>query len=223
MARQCYSVRPGRMIFLPALAATLLCGQDSPNEPPGLLQIQVLDGEGAVHGVNTRAERPVTVQITDETGRPVEGVAVSFRLPEEAPSGTFENGLKTELAISGKDGKASAWGIRWGSTVGSVRLRVTASRDSARAGVFVAQYLMEAKDLAAGKVTTRGGSGGGSRIGRGKLVTAALLAAGAVAGGLVLSRGGTTTAVTGSGAVSAGASTAQAPQVGPPLIRITQP
>ena len=223
MARHRYRTRWGRLVWL-AIAGTLLRGQDPPEKLSRLLQIQVLEGEGAVYGARTRAGRPVSVQVTDETGRPVEGVAVSFRLPEEEPSGLFGNGLKTELVISGKDGKASVWGIQWGATPGPLRLRVTASKDAARAGIFVSQYLMEAKDWAAGgeRATARPGSGGAPRIGRGKLITATLLAAGAVAGGLVLSRGGTTSPVNGGG-VSAAASTTQVPQVGPPLIRITRP
>ena len=224
MVRRCETVQLGRIAWM-LLAGSLMFGQEHVGSLPHILQIQVVEGEGAVHGLRTRSGRPVSVQVTDETGRPVEGAAISFRLPEEEPSGVFANGLKTELLISGKDGKASVWGIQWGSAPGPLRIRVTAAKDTARAGVFVSQYLIEAKDgVAEGGAAKRKSSGGsGPRIGRGKLITATLLAAGAVAGGLVLSRGGATAAAGGGAAVSAGASTAQPPQVGPPLIRITKP
>jgi hypothetical protein len=37
------------------------------------------------------------VEITDETGKPISGAAVSFHLPEDGPGGTFASGLRTDL------------------------------------------------------------------------------------------------------------------------------
>ena len=51
-----------------------------------------------------KANGRIAVQLTDETGRPLEGVAVSFRMPEEGPGGSFESGMKTEIAITAADG-----------------------------------------------------------------------------------------------------------------------
>jgi hypothetical protein len=48
-----------------------------------ILQIRVIEGEGAVHQPASRSARPITVEITEETGKPVAGAAVSFHLPEE--------------------------------------------------------------------------------------------------------------------------------------------
>lgn len=108
-----------------------------------LIQLQVVEGEGAINTTGTKAPKPVTVVVTDETGKPVQGAAITFRLPEEGASGFFESGLKSEIQITGPEGRASAWGIAWNDTPGPVKIRVTASKDQARAGLIVSQYLNE--------------------------------------------------------------------------------
>lgn len=106
-----------------------------------LIQIRVLEGEGAVNIAGAKASRPITVQITDETGKPVSGAGVTFRLPEESPTGFFDTGLKSEIQITSGDGRASAWGIAWGNEPGPVKVRVTATKDVARAGIIVSQFV----------------------------------------------------------------------------------
>ena len=51
-----------------------------------ILQIQVTGGEGSVHAPGARDARAIAVVVTDETGRPVDGAAVSFHLPDQGPS-----------------------------------------------------------------------------------------------------------------------------------------
>src|ERR1700679_232663 len=65
-------------------------------QDPAILQIKVVEGDGAVYATGSRATRGIAIQVTDETGRPVDGTSVSFRLPDEGPSGSFVNGSKTE-------------------------------------------------------------------------------------------------------------------------------
>lgn len=108
-----------------------------------LIQLQVIEGEGAIHTARTKASRPITVQVTDETGKPVGGAGVTFRLPEENASGFFDTGLRSDVQITGHDGRASVWSILWGNVAGPVKIRVTASKDTARAGTIVSQYLNE--------------------------------------------------------------------------------
>ncbi len=109
---------------------------------PGLgLRIRVVEGEKAEFRTGTRASRPLLVEVSDETGRPVGGVAVSFRLPETGPSGVFANGLRTDIAVTGADGRAAPGGIRWGEEPGVVEIRVTAARGESRAGLIVEQVL----------------------------------------------------------------------------------
>lgn len=132
-----YEVQP-RFLLLAALTIILPAAAEAETV---VLQIHILEGEGSVFAASSRALRPLTVRVTDETGAPLERVAVSFRLPEDGVSGTFQNGLKTDLVLSGADGKAASPNIVWGPMAGPVRVRVTAARDEARAGVLVPVYV----------------------------------------------------------------------------------
>ncbi len=120
-----------------------------------LIQIRVLEGEGAVSIAGAKATRPVTVQIIDETGKPVSGAGVTFRLPEESPTGFFDTGLKSEIQITSADGRASAWGVVWGEAAGPVKIRVTATKDVARAGIIVAQFITASATAAVGVVAAK--------------------------------------------------------------------
>src|SRR5580698_8535226 len=108
--------------------------QDAPLDNPAILQIRVLEGEGVAYPLGGRATRGVTIQVTDETGKPVEGASVSFRLPEEGPSGTFSSGSRTEIGMTKPDGRAAAWGMQWNHTEGPFEIRITAVKGQARAG-----------------------------------------------------------------------------------------
>jgi hypothetical protein len=114
--------------------------QEQASDNPAILQIHVIEGEGVAYPVGGRATRGVTVQVTDETGRPVDGSSVSFRLPDEGPSGMFSNGSRMEIATTKPDGKASAWGMQWNRTEGSFEIRITAVKGQARAGTVCAVY-----------------------------------------------------------------------------------
>ena len=162
-----------------------------------IVQLKVLEGEGTVYRTGTRAARGLTVLVTDETGKPVEGAAVSFRLPDDGPSGVFSSGLRTEVVTTRADGKAVVWGMQWNKNPGPVEIRITAVKDQARAGLVSTQYLSDA--AAAAKA---GGEGtfSASHHSRTKWILISGVAVGAVAG-MALSR-------------STGAKTATAPTVG---------
>jgi hypothetical protein len=115
-----------------------------------IVQLKVLEGDGAVYRTGARAARGLTVLVTDETGKPVERAAVSFRLPEEGASGVFSSGLRTEVVTTGPDGRATVWGMQWNKTSGPVEIRITAIKDQARAGIVSTQYLSDALATKAG-------------------------------------------------------------------------
>jgi hypothetical protein len=118
-------------------------------QDPAILQIRVLEGEGAVYRIGSRATRGVTLQVTDETGKPVEGVRVSFRLPETGPTGTFSTGAHTEIASTSSDGRAGVWGMQWSRTAGSFEVRITAEKGQTRAGTVCLQYLTDSPETTA--------------------------------------------------------------------------
>ena len=144
-----------------------------------IVQLRVVEGEGAVYGTGTRAARGITVQATDEAGKPVEGASVSFRLPEEGPSGVFSSGLRTEVVTTKADGRATIWGMQWNKTAGQFEVRITAVKDQARAGIVSAQYL---SDAAAAQSAGRGSAFQASHHSRNKWLLISAVAAGAGAG-----------------------------------------
>jgi hypothetical protein len=151
-----------------------------------IVQLKVVEGDGAVYRTGTRAARGLTVLVTDESGKPVERAAVSFRLPEEGPGGLFGTGLRTEVVTTGPDGRATVWGMQWNKTAGPVQIRITAIKDQARAGIISTQYLSD--DAIALKA---GGEGtfAAPHQGRTKWILIAVAAvAGAAAAGFVLAR-----------------------------------
>jgi hypothetical protein len=124
-----------------------------PLRAAAIIQLRVIEGEGVVYAVGSRATRGITVQVTDETGQPVEAAAVSFRLPDDGPGGTFGSGLRTEIVTTKADGRATVWGMRWNRTTGPFEVRITVAKDQARAGIVISQFLSD--KVAAGS----GGSG----------------------------------------------------------------
>lgn len=166
---------------------------------PALLRIRVLEGEGSIHTAGTRASQAIVVLIADESGRPVEGASVSVRLPDDGPTGTFANGMRTDIAVTGPDGRVAIRGVQWARMAGPVQLRITASKGEARAGVLSTQYVTApAGGMGRGapqdpvKATTRPPA----RVeppSRSKWILLAALIGGAAAGGVAAAaRGGRT-------------------------------
>ena len=110
-----------------------------------ILQIQVVEGEGAVHQPGSHSSRPLTVDVTDETGKPVAGAAVSFHLPEEGPGGTFASGLRTDVATTDSRGRATIHTFQANRNPGRFQIRIVASKEQARAGTVSFQYIAEPK------------------------------------------------------------------------------
>ena len=168
-----------------------------------ILQIRVIEGEGAVHLPGSHGTRPITVEITEETGKPVSGAAVSFHLPENGPGGAFVNGLRTEVVITDVHGRASLHGLLANRIPGRFQIRILASKEQARAGTVSFQYVAEPKGGAATSSATPAS--------RRKWIVLAAVAGGAVAG-IVASRGG---------AASPAAAVPSAPA--PPVLSIGTP
>ncbi len=150
-----------------------------------ILQIQVVEGEGAVHAPGSRAARFLTVAITDETGKPVEGAAVSFHLPEDGPSGAFGNALRTEVAISDSRGRATAPAFTFNRVPGRFQMRIIAAKEQVRAGIVSFQFISEPAGGASPAAAT------GPHHSAHWTVIAALLGGGAAAGLLAAHSGRT--------------------------------
>lgn len=143
---------------------------------PATLQIRVEDGDGLTYTTGSRATRGVTVQITGDSGDPVDGATVTFTLPENGPGGVFSSGSRSETLTTHADGRASVWGMRWNRQAGSVSVIITASKGQAHAGTVCSLRLTES---AGGQSISSGGSSH-------KWLWIALAAAGAAGAGVAV-------------------------------------
>jgi hypothetical protein len=192
---------------------------DKPTTEPtdvSILQLRVLDGEGRIVGASGRSGRGITVQVTDETGRPVEGAAISFHLPSDDPSGLFLSGLKTEIVMTGTDGKAAVSGIQWNSVAGPVQIRVTAAKGEVRAGVMVTHYVSDKPVADEGPKVH--GTAGGSKM---RWLILALAAGAGGGAALALTRSKST--VGPGGSIVAPPAITAAPGIGTPTISVGKP
>jgi hypothetical protein len=149
-----------------------------------VLEIQVLEGEGAVHRAGSQETTALRVRITDQSGKPVPGALVTFRLPDDGPTGVFANQLNTEVVNAGPQGEAQTSAVRWNAVAGPLYLRVAALKGRLRAGTAVSQTIVDTngvvRSTAAAPVVARPaqGQGSGSRL-RSKWFIVALAAAAA--------------------------------------------
>ena len=176
-----------------------------PASAQNLLHIRVLEGEGAIVSAGGKCTRGIVVEITDETGKPVDSAAVSFRMPEEGPGATFARGMRTDIRTTTVDGRASVHDFVAGRLTGSYQVRVTVVKNGVRAGTIVSQYVSDAP------AAKRMRGGGSAR----KWLTILALAGGAAAGGIV--------AVNRRTGSSASVAAAMPPRIGTPTFSVGGP
>jgi hypothetical protein len=195
-----------------------IAAQVAAQSDPAILLIRIVEGEGAVYPIGSRATRGVTVQVTDETGKPVDGVAVVFRLPQDGPTGTFSSGMPTEVVTTSADGRANVWGMQWNRVTGPLEVRITAAKGQARAGTVCGLYLsnaLDSSDPRIGKsIGRKDGLLGGWRNHKRIWIGVGIAAAAFVGVAAISSRG------TPSAPAAAGVN---APQIGTPSIIIGKP
>jgi hypothetical protein len=153
-----------------------------------ILQIQIVEGEGAVHIPGTRTPRPLTVVVTDETGKPVESAAVSFHLPDEGPGGLFLSGLRTEVTTTDSRGRATVRALQANHTPGRFQIRIIAAKEQARAGTVSLQYVAEPSRSASSPGSPKAAPS--SSRGKKWAVAVVALVAGGAAAGVFASRSG---------------------------------
>jgi hypothetical protein len=178
-----------------------------------ILQIRIVDGEGTVYPIGSRATRGVTVQVTDETGKPVDNAAVSFRLPDDGPTGVFSSGMRTEIVTTSADGRANVWGMQWNRVTGPMEIRITAAKGQARAGTVCGLYLGNALESSEPR---RAGPRNAGWRGHHKIWIGVGIAAAAFVGVAAVSSRGTPSAATTAAGVNA-------PKIGTPTITIGKP
>lgn len=125
-------VGPSRLLVLALTASLAASAQQS-----ATLRVRPLGGEKLQSSLHLPTPSKLIIVVEDSLGSPIPSATVSFRLPEASPAGVFENGLRTEIATTGPDGRAATSAVRWPSSGPPVAVRVTVAKGQQRAGVVI--------------------------------------------------------------------------------------
>src|SRR4029077_9496203 len=104
-----------------------------------MLNLVVIEGEGAVNNIHQRSAREPVVQVQDENHKPVAGAIVVFMLPSNGAGGTFANGARTLTMTTDSQGQAVARGLKPNGVKGQYQIRVNASHNGQTASITIAQ------------------------------------------------------------------------------------
>jgi hypothetical protein len=150
-----------------------------------MLNLIVVEGEGAINNIRQRTARETIVQVEDENHKPVAGAVVVFTLPSQGAGGAFANGAQTLTVTTNAQGRAVAQGLRVNRVAGRWQMRVNASSGGRTGTVTVTQT--NAVAAAAGA----GAAGAAAGISAKVIVIVVAVAGAAAAGGVVAAtRGG---------------------------------
>jgi hypothetical protein len=101
-------------------------------------RIEVLEGDGAINNIRLHHAKEPVVRVSDQDGHPMPNVAVTFLLPSEGASGTFDG--KTSLTVmTDSNGLAVGHGLRPNAAAGQFQIRVTTSFQGQAATANIAQ------------------------------------------------------------------------------------
>ena len=104
-----------------------------------MLNLVVIEGEGATNNIRQRTARDPVVQVQDENHKPVAGAIVVFTLPSNGAGGAFANGARTLTMVSDSNGQAVGRGLRPNSLKGQFNIHVNASFHGLTASAVIAQ------------------------------------------------------------------------------------
>jgi hypothetical protein len=96
-----------------------------PDPEPGMLQITILDGEGALNNIRARTAREPIVEVHDKNHKPVAGVLLFFTIRSGGAGGTF-NGASSFSTYTDANGQAVAHGFMPNNMTGRYVITVTA-------------------------------------------------------------------------------------------------
>jgi hypothetical protein len=140
---------------LPPLGALPIVQQQAPADPgqtaqpqaepmpqapaPSKLNINVIEGAGAVNNVRTRAPHELAVEVDDENDHPVPGAVVTFFAPNEGPGGSFIGDTQLLTVLTDQDGRAIASSYRPNGNIGDYKIQVTATYSGQTATTSISQ------------------------------------------------------------------------------------
>jgi hypothetical protein len=133
--------------------------------------------------VKQPVNRGAVVLIEDENKNPLAGVAVTFFLPSDGPSGVFPNGSRVLTVFTDEKGLATTRPVRFSDAVGLMRIRVSASLFSQTANALITQTNVSSAAAVRSSMVPGGGNLKVTKPGPGpKRLILILAVAGAAAG-----------------------------------------
>jgi hypothetical protein len=160
------------LAILISFPATTVAGAQS---AAPMLNIVIVEGDGAINNIRQRTAREPIVQVEDENHKPVAGAAVVFALPGQGAGGTFAGGAHTLSVVTDSQGRAVARGFHPNHVQGQYQIHITASNGGQTATANISQTNVL---VAAGAGTTAAAAGIS-----GKLIAAIVIVAAAAAAG----------------------------------------
>jgi hypothetical protein len=109
--------------------------------PPAVLNLVIVEGEGAINNIRQRVARDPVVRVEDENRKPVAGAVVVFTLPTEGATGDFSGGSKSVTVTADTQGLAKAQGLKLGGIGGKLPIHVTASYRGRSARITITQFI----------------------------------------------------------------------------------
>jgi hypothetical protein len=157
------------------LAGSLALPAVFAQQPAHILNLVIVEGDGAINNIRQRTAREPIVQVEDENHKPVAGAAVLFLLPEHGAGGTFADGSHSLTVTTNAQGRASAHGIHLNGSQGQFAIQVTATFNGLTATTVINQSIAAGAGAGAGGAAAAGIST--------KLIVIIAVAAAAAAGG----------------------------------------
>jgi len=167
------------MRYLAASLSVWMALMAVPLRAQEMLNLIVVEGEGAINNIRQRTARETIVQVEDENRKPVAGAVVVFTLPNQGAGGTFADGAQTLTVTTDAQGRAVAQGLRVNRIAGRWEMRVNASLGNRTGSVTVTQTNAVAGAAAAGA------AGAAAGISAKTIAIIAAVAGAAAAGGAV--------------------------------------
>ena len=94
------------------------------------LRIIALAGDGEVNDLQKKVMAPIVVQVLDQSSRPVEGAAVTFRFPASGAGASFADQKTSQTVPTNADGQAALTGWTANNVTGEFQVQVEAVRGS---------------------------------------------------------------------------------------------
>ena len=111
------------------------------------LKIVVLQGEGTVNDMKTKAATDPVVEVRDYREAVVSGAQVTFSLPYAGASGTFRGSGATLITVTNEQGQAAARGFTPNDSAGRFNIKVTVTEGLRSGSTVISQR--NASDLTA--------------------------------------------------------------------------